>query len=80
MLPLISVIVPFRNARAQLSALVDALGCQRYPHDAVEVIWIDDGSSDGGEAWLRKQLLPGWRLLIHPRPLGAYAARNTGLD
>jgi glycosyltransferase involved in cell wall biosynthesis len=45
----------------------------------VEVIWVDDASRDDGAAWLVEQMQPGWRLVAHQRPRGAYAARNTGL-
>jgi glycosyltransferase involved in cell wall biosynthesis len=79
MAPEISVIIPFRNARPQLRGLVDALCNQTWAPGTLEVIWIDDGSTDDAEAWLRGELRPGWQLLVHQRPRGAYAARNSGL-
>jgi GT2 family glycosyltransferase len=79
MRPRISVIVPFHDARAQLPALVDALRAQSVPSDAFEVIWVDDGSHDGGGAWLEQHLLPNWRLVVLPACRGSYAARNSGV-
>jgi glycosyltransferase involved in cell wall biosynthesis len=75
----ITVIVPFRDALPQLPALLTALESQTAAKDAFEVLWVDDGSGDGGGAWLRQHLPHGWRLLTHARPRGAYAARNTAL-
>lgn len=77
--PVISVIIPFRNAREQLPTLVDALKRQTLDQGAYEVIWIDDASRDGGGLWLQERLPSGWRLLVHPESRGSYAARNTGL-
>jgi glycosyltransferase involved in cell wall biosynthesis len=79
MTPKVSVIIPFRNAGAQLPALVSALRAQTWG-PVMEVIWIDDGSRDEGSAWLRTQLAPHWHLLMHRAPRGAYAARNSGLE
>jgi glycosyltransferase involved in cell wall biosynthesis len=77
--PRISVIVPFRDGRDELPALVDALKAQTVPPDAFDVIFVDDGSRDGGTDWLRDHLLTGWRVIVHPVSRGSYAARNTGL-
>jgi glycosyltransferase involved in cell wall biosynthesis len=75
----VSVIVPFRNARSQLPALVDALQAQTCEPDAMEVIWVDDGSRDEGADWLQGRIPSAWQLLRHRRGCGAYAARNTAL-
>ena len=76
---MISVIIPFRDARSRLPGLLDALGCQTLARKLFEVIWVDDGSRDGGGDWLQAHLPAGWRLLVHPEPRGAYAARNNAL-
>lgn len=77
--PRISVIVPFRNGASELPALVEALERQTLPRDAFEVIFVDDGSTDSGSAWLRDQLPPAWLVISHPVSRGSYAARNAGL-
>jgi glycosyltransferase involved in cell wall biosynthesis len=78
-MPRISVIVPFRDALGNLPGLVEGLRAQTLLPVAFEVIWVDDGSIDGGPAWLGDRLSAGWSLLRHDRPRGSYAARNTGL-
>jgi glycosyltransferase involved in cell wall biosynthesis len=76
---MISVVIPFRNARRHLTTIANALKRQTLDQSAFEVIWIDDGSKDGSNLWLQERLAPGWRLLLHSEPRGSYAARNTGL-
>jgi len=79
MSPKVSVIIPFRNARSELPATMNALQCQTSAPDTFEVIWIDDASDDESASWLEPRLPEGWRLLVHSQPRGAYAARNAGL-
>lgn len=43
----ISVVIAARNEEHNLPALIDSLGKQRYPEELIEVIIIDDSSTDG---------------------------------
>jgi glycosyltransferase involved in cell wall biosynthesis len=74
--PRISVIVAFRDVRPYLSGCIASLLDQTLPRDAYEVIFVDNGSIDGGDAEVAE--LPGVRLLREQR-LGVYVARNAGL-
>jgi cellulose synthase/poly-beta-1,6-N-acetylglucosamine synthase-like glycosyltransferase len=60
--PRLSILIPARNERAILPACLAALEGQTMPGD--EIVVIDDGSTDGTQAWLEK----------------AYALRPPGLD
>lgn len=71
----ISVIVPVYNAVESLAECIAALVGQDDGGARVELIFVDNGSTDGSLELLRAT--PGIRLLQEPRP-GAYAARNTG--
>src|SRR5690554_4806809 len=63
--PLVSVVVPFRNEEKHLPALVAALREQSHPDSLLEFLLVDDGSSDGGPAFLRRELAE--KLVPHPK-------------
>lgn len=46
-LPTMTVIVPAHNEAAVIDRCLISIKCQDYPHDKLEVIVIDDGSTDG---------------------------------
>ncbi len=46
-LPRVSVIVPVFNDAKRLPALVESLRAQEYPADRVEILLVDNGSTDG---------------------------------
>lgn len=75
--PLVSVIVPAYNARAFIHrALESALG-QTYPH--LEVIVVDDGSTDGTAEVVRRTFGHDARLYVVTQAnAGPSAARNHG--
>jgi glycosyltransferase involved in cell wall biosynthesis len=76
--PLVSVIVPARNASAKVPRFLDAIERQTVPTSDYELLIVDDGSSDetamivreGGQATLLSLSSHG----------GAYVARNRGID
>ena len=47
LLPTVAVIVPAHNEAAVIDRCLKSIKCQDYPHDKLEVIVIDDGSTDG---------------------------------
>lgn len=75
-IPLASVIVPAFDAAPTLGPCLAALLAQRDLEGALEIIVVDDGSTDGG-AELARALAPRVQLLrqVHQ---GAGAARNLG--
>lgn len=75
-IPAISVIVPFLDARPWLARCLESLLDQSLPGDAYELLFVDNGSTDGGEALVAAR--PGVRLLREEKR-GAYAARNRGV-
>lgn len=72
--PLVSIVIPCHNQGAYLRQSIDSALQQTYP--AVEVIVVDDGSSDDTGAVVRTY--PSVRHVTQ-RNLGAAAARNAGL-
>lgn len=78
-LPLISVIMPCYNAAPYVTEAVgSALG---QSHGNVELIVIDDGSTDGSDAILARlaQAHAGRLHLVFTGRVGPYPARNVGL-
>jgi glycosyltransferase involved in cell wall biosynthesis len=77
--PRVSVIVPFFNSAAFLERCIEALLASRNEAAdlaRVELLFVDNGSSDGSAALASRY--GDVRVLREDRP-GAYPARNTGL-
>jgi glycosyltransferase involved in cell wall biosynthesis len=74
---LVSIIIPCFNAERWISATLDSALAQT--HSNLEVIVVDDGSSDGSLS-----VIHGYKddrlLLIEKKNAGAGAARNTGFN
>jgi glycosyltransferase involved in cell wall biosynthesis len=73
--PLVSVILPVYNREASVARAISSVLSQTYP--SVELIVVDDGSTDGTGAVVEgfgEQIK-----LIRRSHIGAYAARNAGL-
>ena len=77
--PLISIIVPVYNTLPFLGACLDSLLGQTC--DDIEVICIDDGSTDGSAEALDAYASSDARVKVtHQANAGVSAARNAGLD
>ena len=82
--PLVSIIIPVYRAEKTLPACLDQLKAQSYR--TLQLIFIDDCSSDGSYAYLASQrealeaLGMEVTLLRHEKNQGVAVARNTGLD
>ena len=73
--PLVSAILPVRDRAAWIARAVDSVLAQSHP--AIELIVVDDGSTDGTAAVLDRF---GARMVRLRTPgAGAYAARNLGI-
>lgn len=74
-----SVLLPVRNAIDTLDECIASISAQTL--SSFEVVAVDDGSTDGTLARLRKEAAqdPRWRVVSTPA-LGIVAALNTGLE
>jgi glycosyltransferase involved in cell wall biosynthesis len=72
----ISVVVPFYNSEAWVEACIQGLMNQSYSEGRCEYIFVDNNSTDGSAAIVRRY--PAVRLLSETKR-GSYAARNRGL-
>lgn len=69
MTPLVSVVIPVRNEAVDLRACLEAVLAQDYPHDRIEVLVVDGGSTDGspelaGDVLSRSDL--SWAVIDNP--------------
>ena len=78
-MPTVSVIVPVYNVREYLSRCVDSILAQTFAD--IEVLLIDDGSTDGSGAICDEYAQKDSRVRVfHQENGGVCAARNCGLD
>lgn len=75
--PRVSVVLPTRNRLGTLPRAIDSVFRQDVAD--LELIVVDDGSTDGTAAWLDKQACARLRFVRHENGRGAAAARNTGV-
>ncbi|HEY79928.1 MAG TPA: glycosyltransferase family 2 protein [Anaerolineae bacterium] len=75
--PLVTIAIPLLNEARLLPGLLDALRAQTWPREAMQVIFVDGGSTDGTRAIARAALadFPRALLLENPDRLAA-----TGLN
>ena len=76
--PLVTLIVPVFNVAAYLPRCVESLLAQTHPH--LEIILIDDGSTDGGGELCDTYASRDPRVrVVHQDNSGLSQARNAGL-
>ncbi|MFQ3646176.1 MAG: glycosyltransferase family 2 protein [Anaerolinea sp.] len=75
--PLLSVVIPNWNGERFLRTCLDAL--RRQTHPALEIIVVDNASSDGSQALLRAEY-PEVMLIALPSNRGFTGACNAGME
>lgn len=78
--PSATVVIPTCNRRHELSLVVGALRTQRMPPGTdVQVVVVDDGSSDGTWPWLQRRMEDGELVALRQDNAGPAQARNRGV-
>ena len=75
--PLVSVVIPVYNRAHLVGRAIASVLAQSYGN--IEIIVVDDASTDDLAAALDEFADPRLRRIAHPRNRGAAAARNTGV-
>lgn len=75
--PVVSIVIPTHNRAALVVRAIRSIQCQTYPH--LEIIVVDDGSTDNTRAVVEDLKDKRIRYVRHPTNRGASAARNTGI-
>src|SRR5712675_3725727 len=75
----LSVVIPCYNERPTIEAVVDAV--RSAPVEDVEIIVVDDGSTDGTREFLKAKP-PGWvdQIVLQERNFGKGAALRAGFQ
>ncbi len=76
--PLLSIVIPTYNGRALLAQCLSSIAWHRPPDRELEVIVVDDASTDGTSCWLAAEW-PGVRVVKRATNGGFVAAANAGL-
>ncbi len=81
--PPLTVIIPAHNEASTIKRRLTNLQSCQYPREALQVLVVDDGSTDGTsdmvESWQREQGLPGLELIRAPERRGKTGAINLAL-
>jgi glycosyltransferase involved in cell wall biosynthesis len=75
--PMFSVVIPLFNKAAYIQRALDSVYAQAC--QPAEILVVNDGSTDGGDAIARAQADPRVRVIDQPNR-GVSAARNAGLE
>jgi glycosyltransferase involved in cell wall biosynthesis len=70
----LSVIIPCYN---ELNTIADLYSRVARSIDALDIVIVDDGSTDGTQELLQTEQFKGARVVVHPRNLGKGAALRT---
>lgn len=76
--PAVSVLIPVHNALPFLRAALASVQAQTF--EGLEVVVVDDASTDGAREWLARRRSPRFRYVRLRRRAGVAAARNRGLE
>lgn len=79
--PTLSIVVPMHNEADSAAPLVAEIAAATAGLPVIEIICIDDGSTDDTRARLKaiKSSFPALRVLVHPRKSGQSAGIVTGV-
>jgi cellulose synthase/poly-beta-1,6-N-acetylglucosamine synthase-like glycosyltransferase len=81
-LPDVLILVPCRDEAAMIASLCQAIDQIDYPRNKLQVVLVDDGSTDETGEKMRENAneKPGWYVLSLPKNTGKANALNAALD
>jgi glycosyltransferase involved in cell wall biosynthesis len=80
MLPLVSVIIPTYNYAQYICEAVNSVLTQEYPVGQIEIIIVDDGSTDNTQGILQPFIDKGSITYYHQQNKGKASATNYGIQ
>jgi glycosyltransferase involved in cell wall biosynthesis len=80
-LPVVSVVIPMLDELGFIEPCLDSFDAQDYPHDLLDVIVVDGGSTDGSRDYVdRRAESAGWLRVVENPDRRAASAFNRGLE
>ncbi|MCD6301612.1 MAG: glycosyltransferase family 2 protein [Staphylothermus sp.] len=76
--PLVSIVIPTHNRREMLARLIRSLLESNYPKDRLEIIVVDDASTDGTHEYI-KMLFPQVKVIRNNEENLLAESRNIGI-
>ncbi len=76
----VSVIIACRNEQTRLPALLQCLAAQSYPREFLEIIFVDDNSSDQTVDYVESHNIDNQFTLLRNKGTGKKAALLTGIS
>jgi len=77
-LPLISIVIPTHNRKEKLTRLINSILQSNYPQDKLELIVVDDASTDGTYEEIRAKF-PVVKIIRNQKETLLAASRNIGI-
>ncbi|MET1160154.1 MAG: glycosyltransferase family 2 protein [Thermoprotei archaeon] len=76
--PLVSIVIPTHNRREKLARLINSILESEYPKDKLEIIVVDDASTDGTHKYVKK-LFPQVKVIRNSDEKLLAESRNIGI-
>ena len=77
--PRVSVVIPTHNRRRKLARLIESILRSDYPRDRLEIIVVDDASTDGTAEFVRSRFGELVRVVRNEHDLFLAESRNVGV-
>ena len=77
-LPLVSIVIPTYNRKDKLARLLESILNSNYPKDKIEIVVIDDASTDGTYDEIQEKF-PGVNVIRNEKELLTSGSRNVGI-
>jgi GT2 family glycosyltransferase len=76
--PLVSIVIPTYNRKEKLIRLIESVLSSNYPKDKLEIIVVDDASTDGTYEEVKRNF-PEVRIIHNEKELLLACSRNAGI-
>jgi biofilm PGA synthesis N-glycosyltransferase PgaC len=79
LLPVLSLVIPMHNEANVIAEKIANTAALEYPSDLLDVVLVDDGSTDATVNLVQKLAPEGWRLIRNPHRRGKPSVLNQAI-